>query len=126
MENKSMGPRNLSFLLSEARGGLSRDIVTIAAGEGVLEPGSVLGEVTASGLYVFSPAAETEGKEGAETASAVLAYRVDATDADAQAVAITNVAEVKAEELLFEATVSTDTAVATKLEQLRAQTIKAR
>ncbi|UES51193.1 head decoration protein [Roseibium aggregatum] len=126
MENKTMGPRNLAFVLSEASGKRSVDAVTIASGEGVLEPGSVLGKVTASEKYVFSPNAEVAGKEGAEVATAILGYRVDATDADQKVVAYTADTEVKKPMLLFHASVDDDAKTATKLDQLRAVGIKAR
>lgn len=126
MDNKVMGPRALAFLLSEASGKRSLDTLTIASGEGVLEPGTVLGEVTASGKYAASPNAVVGGKEGAETASAILCYRVDATDADVEAVLITSDAEVKSPMLLFEATVDDTPKQLAKLEQLRAVGIKAR
>jgi len=126
MQNKTMGPRNLSFVLSEASGKRSVDTVTIASGEGVLEPGSVLGEVTASEKFVFSPNAEVVGKEGAETATAILCYRIDATDEDQQAVVFNADGEVKTPMLLFHSSVDDATKTATKLDQLRAAGIKAR
>lgn len=126
MQNKTMGPRNLAFLLSEASGKRSLDTVTIASGEGVLEPGSVLGEVTASEKFVFSPNAEVVGKEGAETAKAILCYRIDATEADQQAVVVNSDAEVKTSMLLLDASVDDAAKTATKLDQLRAVGIKAR
>lgn len=79
-----------------------------------------------SGKYVASPHALTSGKEGAETACAVLAYEVDATSADAPAVAITNDAEVKKPMLVYAASVDDSTKQAAKQTQLRAVTIKAR
>lgn len=79
-----------------------------------------------SGKYVASPHAITAGKEGAEIACAVLAYEVDATSADASAVAITNDAEVKKPMLVYAASVDDSTKQATKQTQLRAVTIKAR
>ena len=48
-DTKTMGPRDLSFILSEA-GPISRDAVTILSGSGVLKPGAVLGKVTALSL----------------------------------------------------------------------------
>lgn len=126
MQNRTMGPRALAFVLTEASGKRSVDTVTIASGEGVLEPGSVLGEVTASEKFVFSPNAEVGGKEGAETAKAILCYRVDASDADQQAVVVNIDAEVKTSMLLFHASVDDAAKTATKLDQLRAVGIKAR
>ncbi|NBN62791.1 head decoration protein [Pannonibacter tanglangensis] len=118
--------RALAFLLSEAEGARSRQTVTVASGEGVLEPGTVLGRVTASRKFVASPHASTVGREGAEVAAAVLAYRVDATAADATAVVIDTDAEVKAPELVYHSTVNDAARRATKADQLRALGIKVR
>jgi len=126
MQNLTMGPRNLAFVLTEAIGKRSLDTITIASGEGVLEPGSVLGKVTASGRFALSPNAEVAGKEGAETAAAILCYRTDATGADAKAVVVNADAEVKTPMLLFDASVDDAAKTATKLDQLRAVGIKAR
>lgn len=95
---RSEGPRALGFVLSEAEFDRSRDEITIASGEGVLEPGTVLGKITASGKFKASVDAS---EDGSETAAAVLAYRVDATSADAQAVAIVRAAQVKKPELVY-------------------------
>lgn len=119
-------PRDLAFILSEANGLLSREVLTIKSGSGKLKAGTVIGMVTADSKYVPSPHAETVGKEGAETAKAILAYEVDATSADVQAVCVTNDAEVKNLMLVFDASVNDAGKRATKLTQLRAVTIKAR
>ena len=126
LETKTEGARNLAFVLSEGNGKISRDVVTIASGAGKLEAGTVLGRITASENYVASPAAEVVGKEGAETAMAVLAYRVDATSEDVEAVVIARHAEVKEPMLVFDATVDNASKIAAKLEQLSAATIIAR
>ncbi len=123
---KTEGPRSLAFLLSEGNGAISRETVTVASGEGALAAGTVLGTVTASGNAVVSPHAEVVGKEGAETATAVLAYPVDATDADVTAVVIRRMAEVKAPHLLFHATVDDATKRGAKIAQLAAADIIAR
>lgn len=119
-------PRDLGFVLSEANGLLSRDTITIGAGAGKVLAGTILGKVAATGKYYPSPAAQVAGKEGAETAVAVLGYEVDATSVDVVAVAVTNDAEVKKPMLVFEASVNDATKRAAKLTQLRAVTIKAR
>ncbi|KQV27594.1 hypothetical protein ASC97_04245 [Rhizobium sp. Root1203] len=119
-------PRDLAFILSEANGMLSREVLTIKSGSGKLSAGTVLGKVTADSKYVPSPNASVAGKEGAETAVAILGYEVDATSADVPAVCISNDAEVKSLMLIFEATVNDATKRAAKLTQLRAVTIKAR
>lgn len=126
LDKKVEGPRALAFVLSEGNGKISREVVTIASGAGVLEPGSVLGQITASKKYAFSPNALVVGKEGAETANAVLAYGVDATSADVEAVIIRRVAEVKTPMLIFDASVNDATKRTAKLSQLAAATIIAR
>lgn len=126
LETKTEGARNLAFVLSEGNGKISRDVVTIASGAGKLEAGTVLGRITASEKLVASPDAEVVGKEGAETAMAVLAYRVDATSEDAEAVVIARHAEVKEPMLVFDASVDNANQIAAKLEQLSAATIIAR
>ncbi|MBZ9822335.1 head decoration protein [Mesorhizobium sp. CA4] len=128
LDIKTMGPRNLAFVLSEQEGNgeISREVVTIASGAGKLDPGYVLGQITASKKYVGSPAAQVVGKEGAETASAILAYEVDATSADAEAVVIKRIAAVKKPMLIFDPSVNDDTKKAAKLAQLAAVDIIAR
>lgn len=127
MQNKVMGPRPLAFILNEGDGHISRDVVKIPEGTGKLLPGTVLGELTAEkGSFIPSPHAEVTGKEGAETAKAILCYAVDATDADAEAVVLNLHAEVKAEMLVFDTSVNDAAKQAAKLEQLRAAHIKSR
>jgi hypothetical protein len=128
METKTQGARNLAFILSEPHGTVAREVVTVLAGEGLLEAGTVLGKITASGKYVASPAAEVVGKEGAETGTAILAYTVDATDGDVHAVIVdgTGGVEVKASMLKVHSSVNDAAKRNTKLTQLRAVGIKAR
>ncbi len=126
LDTKFEGPRNLGFVLSEGNGNISRGVVTIASGAGRLKAGTVLGAVTASGKYVACPNASVAGSEGAETARAVLAYGVDASDADAEAVVISRMAEVKQPMLLFHASVDNPAKIAAKLTQLAAASIIAR
>ena len=71
------------FLVWEAFRDYCREVVTIAAG--TLEPGTVLGRITASGKYAaHDPAAV----DGTETAAAVLWGHADASAGDATAVAV--------------------------------------
>ena len=126
METFTEKARNLAFLLSEANGYLSREVLTIKSGAGVLEAGTLLGKITVGGKYVPSPNAEVVGKEGAETAVAILGYGVDATDADVDVLCVTNDAEVKEPMLIFDASVDDSTKRTAKLTQLRAVNIKAR
>lgn len=126
MSIKTMPPRAMAFLLSEANGGRSRTTVTIASGSGKLHPGTVLGQVTASKKFVPSPDAETAGVEGAETAVAILSYAVDATDKDVTVAAIDNDAEVIVSFLAFDPSVNDQSKTAAKLAQLEAVGIRAR
>lgn len=127
MENVTMQTRNLSFLLSEAAGRRSRAQATIPAGTGVVEAGTVIGELTAAaGSFVPSPAAETVGSEGAEVATAILGYSVDATSADVEVTIIDRDAEAKLPVLKFDASVDDETKTAAKVAQLNAVGIRAR
>lgn len=119
-------PRDLAFLLSEANGMLSREVLTIKSGSGKLLAGTILGKVTADGKHVPSPNTSVAGKEGAETGVAILAFEVDATSADVPAVCVTNDAEVKSPMLVFDTTVNDAAKRATKISQLRSVNIKAR
>lgn len=123
MTTFSEGRHPGEFLLSEANFHRSRDDVTIASGSGVLEPGTVLGKVAASGKY--KPATAT-GSDGGETAVAVALYGVDATSADARVAAITRDAEVKAYALTYGATLDDDTKKAAARAQLAAAGIISR
>lgn len=124
--NETMAPRALAFLLSEANGSRSRAIGTIAAGAGVLDAGTVLGRITASDKLTASPAAETAGIEGAETAVAILAYGVDATEADVDVTIVDRDAVAKAGHLTYAATVDDATKIAAKITQLDAVGIRVR
>ncbi len=75
------------FITWEALRDYCREVVTIATGGAnpVLEPGTVLGKITASGKYAaHDPAA----LDGTETAVAVLWGKADATAADVDAVVL--------------------------------------
>lgn len=126
LETKTMGARDLAFVLSQANRNRSTDTVTIASGEGKLEPGTILGEVTATEKFVASPHTEVVGKEGAESATAVLAYGVDATDADVEALVVNVDAEVKEPMLVVHSSVDDATKRAAKVGQLLTVGIKAR
>ena len=75
------------FIVWEAFRDYCREVVTIATGGAnpVLEPGTVLGKITASGKYAaHDPAAV----DGTETAVAVLWGKADATVVDVDAVVL--------------------------------------
>ena len=126
MDTITKKARNLGFILSEANGKRSREVLTIASGAGIVEAGTVLGKITASGKYVPAPNAETTDIEGAETALAICGYTVDATSADVDVACITNDAEVKDPMLVFDSSVDNGTKRTAKLTQLAAVRIKAR
>ena len=107
----------LQFLMSEANFHRSRDTIVIVAGSGVVNPGTVLGKITASGKYAPSPAT---GADGSETGAALNLYQVDATSADAAVSAVTRDCEVNGKILYFAATVNDDTKKGAKAAQLRA------
>ncbi len=85
---------------------MSREVVTIVSGAGVLAIGTVLGKITASGKYT----SHTDGaSNGSETAVAVLIDAVDATSADVtRAVVVHRLAEVKRQGLVWHASVDSD------------------
>lgn len=89
--------RTGAAILSEGNGEISRDVVTISAGQN-LQAGAVLGKVTASGEYVAYNNAATDGSE---VAAGVLYEAIDATAAAQLGVAITRLAEVNTNELVW-------------------------
>lgn len=94
---------NASAAFSEAPGTFSRDQIVIVSGAGVLAAGTVLGKITASGKYALHDAALSDGRE---VADAVLYATVDATSADAPAVAWTRNIEAVNSELIFKSGIS--------------------
>jgi hypothetical protein len=91
------GPYAGEFLVSEGNGRISRDTITVLSGQ-TLQPGAVLGKVTASGKYkALAPAAD----DGSEAAAAILYGAVDASGGDAEGVAVLRLAEVNAAELVW-------------------------
>ena len=94
------------FLLSEAGQRYSRDEVTIASGAD-LEPGTVLGIVTANGKYKKSVQNATDGSQ---TAVAVLYTSAKAEDADVtDAVIIARDAQLRRGGLVFDTSYGTKT-----------------
>ncbi len=96
-----------------------REVVTLAASETGYKMGSVLGKVSASGIYGLSPAT---GEDGSETACAVLLSDVDAGETATPGVVVLArgpaiVADVK---LVYDATVNTDALKKEKQKQLAA------
>lgn len=120
MTTLTEGRHDGEFILSEAEAGRARDTVVVAAGSGIIEPGTVLGEITASGKYVPSPAAAVVGSEGAEDAVAIAIGRCDATSADAKVAVISRAAQAKGAALVYDASVNNPTKIAAKAAQLAA------
>lgn len=94
---KTQGNQNLEFLLSEANGERSREVVVIT-GSAAFGSGTVLGKITASGKYT---AHDESASNGAENAVAILGTDVDATSADANGVVFVRDCEVSNELLIL-------------------------
>ena len=120
-------PATLSDLLKrEFDPDYSRETVTIKAGT-AYPLGAVLGRVTATGVYAFSPAASTTGIEGAEIANAVLLHPVAASGTDTQAVILARGPVIVADQaLVFDASVTDAAAQSLKHQQLAAHGIVVR
>lgn len=106
------GRHTAEFVVSEANGFRSRETVTIVSGQGKLEPGAVLGRITASGKYALTTVAAADGSQNA---IAVLRSAVDATSADAEGVAIARDAEVVGAHLSYGADVDQAAEIAAKV-----------
>ncbi len=85
------------FIVSEGNGYISRKAITVLSGENLVA-GAVLGLVTASGKYVEHDPA---GVDGSEDAIAILFDAVDATAGDVDGVAISRMAEVSGDEIVW-------------------------
>ena len=101
----------------------TREVVTLLAGTSY-PVGAVLGKITASGKYTLATAT---GSDGAETATAVLLYPVDATLADATGIVLARgPAIVSRAGLVFDASVDDGTKTAAKIAELAGAAIIAR
>ena len=82
----------------------SRTEIVVASGAAaIMEIGTVLGMVTASGKY---EALQVAASDGPQVASAILLEKVDAQAADVSAVALTRIATVVAQALIWPAGIS--------------------
>lgn len=118
-EPPSMG----DVLKYEVNPNYTREVVTLLAGM-PYPVGAVLGRITASGKYKL---ATSGGTDGAQTASAVLLYAVDATLADATGIVVARgPAIVSRAALAYDATVDDAAKITTKIGQLAAVGIVAR
>jgi hypothetical protein len=113
-------PTTGDVLKYEVNPNFTRETVTLLAGT-AYPVGAVLGRITASGKYKL---ATSGGSDGAQTASAVLLYAVDASATDAIGVVVARgPAIVSRAALVFDATVDDGAKIATKHGQLAAQGI---
>ena len=118
-EQPSMG----DVLKYEVNPNYTREVVTLLIGM-PYPIGSVLGKITASGKYTLSPAT---GTDGAEIATAVLLFAVDATLADATGIVLARGPSVVSRAgLACDGTVDDGTKITAKLGQLAAVGIIAR
>ncbi|MFD2755391.1 head decoration protein [Comamonas terrae] len=128
MQVQELGPGTACYLVSEANGTRSREVVTIAQGQNLL-PGAVLGKVTATGKYVAVDPANGSGEggtpDGSQTAVAVLFAAVDTTTAEKPGVITARDAEVAAHALAWPAG-TTEPQKTAALAQLAAMGIVAR
>lgn len=77
-------PRAGAFIVSEANGGRSREVVTVTATGGALAAGTVLGKITATGKYVRH---DDAASDGSETAAAILYAPIGAVEANVTVIA---------------------------------------
>ena len=118
-EPPSMG----DVLKYEVNPNYTREVVTLLVGM-PYPTGAVLGRITASGKYKL---ATSGGTDGAQTASAVLLYAVDATLADAVGIVLVRGPSIVSRAALaYGATVDDGTKIAAKITQLAAVGIVAR
>ena len=122
-----ISPATLGDLIKrESDPDYTRETVTLKAGA-AYPLGAVLGRITATGVYAFSPAASTSGIEGAEIANAVLIHSVAASDTDTQAVVLARGQVIVTDRaLVFDASVADTTAQSLKHQQLAAHGIVVR
>jgi len=101
----------------------TRETITLLAGT-AYPVGAVLGRITASGKYKL---ATSGGSDGAQTASGVLLYAVDATLADATGIVVARGPSIVSRaSLAYDATVDDGAKITTKLGQLAAAGIVSR
>ena len=118
-EQPSMG----EVLKYEVNPNYTREVITLLIGM-PYPVGSVLWRITASGKYKL---ATSGGTDGAQTATAVLLYAVDATLADATGIIVARGPSIVSRAgLAYDATVDDSAKIITKIGQLAAVGIIAR
>jgi len=101
------------FILSEANGYRSREMVTLAQGQD-LEAGTVLGQITASGLYVQH---DNAAQDGSEKAVAVLVGHANNPDTEQRVAIVARDAEVDGAKLIWRPGADVDAGIADLAEQ---------
>lgn len=89
MTIKTEGQHAGHFIISEANGHRSREVITVKSGE-VLNAGAVIALQSSTGKYI-----EYQNDETDLAAKAILFDNVDASDGDVEAVALVRDCEVK-------------------------------
>lgn len=79
------------FIIAEANGSISREVVTIDAAAGAMVAGTVVSKLTSGGKYVEY---DNAGTDGTETAAGILYAAVADSASDQTAVIIARHAEV--------------------------------
>ena len=126
MATLTKAPTEGDILKFDLNNNYTREVVTLLAGTNYAI-GSVVGQITASGKFTLSPAAEVLGSEGAETAAGVLIEAVDATDGDLSGVVIRRGPAIVSKDMLtFDASVDQEAEITAKLAQLTLLGIVAR
>ena len=127
MSTPLISPATLGDLIKrESDPDYTRETVILKAGA-AYPLGAVLGRITATGVYAFSPAASTTGIEGAEIANAVLLHPVAASDTDTQAVILARGRVIVADRALaFDASITDAAALSLKHQQLAAHGVVVR
>lgn len=114
-EKVTEGVHPAEFILSEANGYRSREMVELAEGED-LEAGTVLGQVTASGEYVqWNPDADPE--DGSETAVAILYGHAHNPDSEQRVAIVARDAEVDGAKLIWPEGADVEAGIADLAEQ---------
>ena len=118
MATLTKAPTLGDLLKYELNGNFTREAITLKSGTNY-PLGAVLGKITASSKYRFSPAAQVGGDEGAESAVAVLIEAVDATGGDKVGLVVARgPAIVSKAALVFDASVDQPAEKAAKHTQL--------
>jgi hypothetical protein len=101
------------FILAECPGTISRDSVTVTvAAATTLAPGTVLGQISASGKYVPYDDAASDGRETAAGILYAEAANAAGAPADQDAVIVNFAAEVRADDLAWAEGVDEDAGTA--------------